>query len=120
MADLVGAEGSYERRCLALTEHGIALWDVLLTSNRPGSMDADIRPEESEINDFEAFFDEHEAIMRIGFNGQTAAKLFRQLVDQPLQDRIRSRVVLPSTSPAYASMPYSEKLNRWREFIEID
>jgi len=119
MAELVAAEGSYERRCLALTQHGIALWDVLLSSSRPGSMDADIRPHESEVNDFDRFFTANAQITRIGFNGQTAARLFRQLVDQPLQDRIQSRVVLPSTSPAYASMPYAQKLERWRKFIFV-
>ena len=117
MRKLVSAEGSYEERCAALRERGIALWDVLLSSGRPGSMDADIRLEGSQVNDFARFFSEHTAIERVGFNGQTAAKLFRRLVEPQLRARVTSATTLPSTSPAYAAMPYAEKLRRWRDFI---
>jgi len=82
-------------------------------------MDADIRPGESKANDFNGFFAAHTAIERVGFNGQTAAKLFRQLVEPQLEDRI-STTTLPSTSPAYAAMPYAEKLARWRDFMTTD
>jgi len=120
MGELVAADDSYEQRCSALTSNGIALWDVLHRSERPGSMDADIRADQSEINDFQGFFDRHPALSRVGFNGQMAAKLFRQLVDQQLQDTIEHIVVMPSTSAAYASMPYAEKLRRWRDFIKAN
>ena len=120
MRDLLAAEGSYEQRCRALAASGIALWDVLYRTERPGSMDADIRLPESEVNDFNQLFGDHPEIAKVGFNGQTAARLFRQLVPQDLQDRIEQTVVLPSTSPAYAAMPYAEKLKRWREFITTD
>lgn len=119
MAELAGADGSYEQRCNALTANGIALWDVLLSSSRPGSMDADIRPEQSEANDFSRFFADHGEIVRIGFNGQTAARLFQRLVQPRLGDRILDTTTLPSTSPAYAAMPYAEKLARWRNFITM-
>ena len=117
MAELVSASGDYGERCNALTLGGIALWDVLRSSSRPGSMDADIRLDESEANDFNAFFTSHPEIDRIGFNGQTAARLFLRLVQPQLGDRIFQTVTLPSTSPAYAAMPYAAKLERWREFI---
>ena len=117
MQELVAAEGSYEQRCQALTGSGIALWDVLQSSSRPGSMDADIRLEDSKANDFHAFFSEHGGIVRIGFNGQTAARLFQRLIQPQLGDRILDTKTLPSTSPAYASMPFAEKLARWRDFI---
>ena len=119
MAELVSASGGYEERCNALTRGGIALWDVLQSSSRPGSMDADIRLQESEANDFNAFFASHRQIVRIGFNGQTAARLFDRLVQPQLGDRI-STTTLPSTSPAYAAMPYAEKLKHWRDFITTD
>ncbi len=117
MAELVAATGTYEQRCHALIANRIALWDVLLSSERPGSMDADIRADQSEVNDFKMFLTEHRDIVRIGFNGQTAAKLFHRLVGPQLEDRIVYTVTLPSTSPAYAAMPFAEKLARWRDFI---
>ena len=120
MCELLAVEGSYEQRCSALTASGIALWDVLYRTARPGSMDADIQLPESEVNDFNRFFSDNREIAKIGFNGQTAARLFRRLVPQQLQDRIEQTVILPSTSPAYASMRYAEKLKRWREFITTD
>lgn len=119
MAQLVSADGSYEQRCHALTESGIALWDVLQSSSRPGSMDADIRLDDSEANDFNAFFSKHPGIVRIGFNGQTAAKLFERLVRPQLGDTILDTKTLPSTSPAYAAMPFAGKLAEWRDFITM-
>ena len=69
MAELFGIEGDYVRRCQLLCEHGIALWDVLQSSIRPGSMDTAIRLDSAQPNDFESFFAEHPAIRTIGFNG---------------------------------------------------
>lgn len=117
MRELLAVKGSYEQRCRALAASGIALWDVLYRTERTGSMDADIRLLESEVNDFEGFFISNPEINRIGFNGQTAAKLFRRLVHPGLQDRIEQTVTLPSTSPAYAAMRFAEKLAQWRDFI---
>ena len=45
MQELTGAEGPYQKRCDALVGYGIALWDVLAESVRPGSMDVDIQLE---------------------------------------------------------------------------
>ena len=113
MQELTGAEGSYRQRCSVLVEHGIALWDVLAESVRPGSMDADIRVESAAANDFSEFLTEHREIKLICFNGQKAAKLFQRFGAQEGEDARRYET-LPSTSPAYASMPYALKLERWR------
>lgn len=51
MAELVGASGSYEQRCAALLKSHIALWDVLGSSLRPGSLDADIQLATAEVNE---------------------------------------------------------------------
>ena len=98
MAALVGAEGRYADRCVALQKAGIALWDVLASSVRPGSLDADIQMSTAVVNDFAAFLAAHESIERICFNGQKAAKIFSARVPQ---DLVRDRVellTLPSTS----------------------
>lgn len=118
MRDLTGAEGAYVQRCAALVDHGIALWDVLLRSVRPGSMDADIDLETAKSNDFDGFLVAHQHISLICFNGRKAAQLFQRLV---VLDKVRlpmRLVTLPSTSPAYASMTYDDKLTEWREALD--
>ena len=117
MREVFGIAGEYENRCRQLIENRVALWDVLQSSVRPGSMDADIRLASALPNDFEEFFAAHERIRLIAFNGKKAEQLFSRLVD-PLgvADSIR-RIGLPSTSPAYASLPYSGKLAAWRDAL---
>ena len=82
-------------------------------------MDADIDPATAEANDFAPFLDRYPTISRIGFNGQTAAKMFQGLAAESSVDRAIDTVQLPSTSPAYASIPVAEKLERWRVLLEL-
>ena len=114
MGEVLGVGGDYARRCRQLTEHHIALWDVLCSSVRPGSLDADIRTATASANDFAGFLRRHEHIELIVFNGKKAEQLFARFVDAAVTgERIRC-TGLPSTSPAYASMPFSVKLAAWR------
>lgn len=117
MRELAGADGDYANRCAALVKRRIALWDVLYESVRPGSMDADIRLETAQVNDFESFFRDHPGVCRVCFNGQKAAALFVRLVNAAGS---REMITLPSTSPAYASMSFDGKLERWRAALGID
>ncbi len=48
MRELFGIEGDYSVRCKRLIENRIALWDVLHSSVRPGSMDSDIHLDSAE------------------------------------------------------------------------
>ena len=117
MAELYAIDGDYAASCRQLTENRVALWDVLTSSFRPGSMDADISLEQAQPNDFAGFFETHPSIRLIAFNGRTAQQLFQRLVvPANVADGIRC-VTLPSTSPAYASMPLSVKLAKWREAL---
>ncbi len=117
MCDLIGAEGIYEQRCATLTDHGIALWDVLLESARPGSMDADIDLKTAACNDFNSFFAAHRHVELICFNGKKAAHMFQRFVVLANADVSTRFATLPSTSPAYASMTYGDKLVTWRRAI---
>lgn len=118
MGELCGARGDYAARCAKLSEHGVALWDVLQSSVRPGSLDADIDPASARPNDFTGFFASHPHIRQIGFNGRKSAELFGRLV-APGLDSVPPTVTLPSTSPAFAAMPVAEKLERWRTLLEM-
>ena len=117
MNDVFAIQGEYEQRCAQLMDAKIALWDVLAESVRPGSLDSDIRTSTSQANDFKTFFDEHRQIECVLFNGQKAAQLFGKFVEPCWPETVLSFDVLPSTSPAYASMSLSEKTSVWRQAI---
>jgi len=113
MGELYGAgpEKPYERRVAILKAAGVAVWDVLGSCIRPGSLDTDIRDELP--NDFERFFAVHRHIARIGLNGGKAAASFRKHVARHCPNRIEI-VVLPSTSPAHAARSLAEKCRIWQ------
>ncbi len=117
MEALVGAEGDYPARCRALTAAGIAVWDVLQSSVRPGSLDADIRLDTARPNDFAAFFDRHPGVRRVGLNGRKAEELYRRLVLPELTLPAQELIALPSTSPAHAAMSFDKKLEIWRSML---
>ena len=119
MGEVFGAEGDYRHRCDTLIRNRVALWDVLHSSVRPGSMDADIRLETARGNDFGAFFATHPQITQVLCNGQKAGQLFGRLV-APELDVAPAIEIMPSTSPAYAAMRYDVKLERWRSALLKD
>lgn len=114
MADLfsVGPELDYLLRLQKLTENHIALWDVIEACHRPGSLDSAISDDGMMTNDFSGFFAQHPRITHIYFNGQKAAGLFKKKVAAGLT-RHYEYLSLPSTSPAYAAIPYAAKLKAW-------
>ena len=110
-----GVDLPYEERLNVLKANGIALWDVLRTCERPGSLDSSINEATAEPNDFEIFLGQHNQIRQIFFNGLTASKIYMQKVRPNLGSQFGSisHAVLPSTSPAHASMPLDEKAEKW-------
>lgn len=106
----------YAERTRALSAHGIAVWDVLATCRRRGSLDSAIEPDSVEVNDFHGFLAKHQQVRHIFFNGGMAAALFERHVLSMLtepQQRI-PRSTLPSTSPANARLPLGGKTRAWR------
>ena len=117
MAEILGIRGAYEERAAQLIANHIALWDVLASSVRPGSMDADISLERARANDFSTFFAGHPGLRTIAFNGKKAEQLFTRLAADAITDNSLRLIGLPSTSPAYAAMPFSGKLAAWRAAV---
>jgi hypoxanthine-DNA glycosylase len=107
----------YSTRLAMLKRAGIALWDVLAAAERQGSLDADIVRDSCEINDVAALLCRYRGIRLVGFNGQTAAELFRLHVEPCLPREDICFVTLPSSSPAYASLTPGQKLDRWRRSL---
>lgn len=122
MAELLGfdATAPYAVRVQALESSGIALWDVLLSCEREGSLDADIVRKTLLANDFAKFFRGHPKITRIFFNGSTAETCFKRHASHLINGFDLRLARLPSTSPANAAIPFLQKLEAWRAILRCN
>ena len=116
MAEIVGFDplACYASRSQALIKADIALWDVMKSCYRPGSLDAAIDKESIVPNDFSGFLADHPRIKSVFFNGAAAEQAFRRLMQPDLSCQSIVLQRLPSTSPAHAAMSYQQKLQCWR------
>jgi hypoxanthine-DNA glycosylase len=109
---------SYADRLAFVLGRRIALWDVCASGQRLASADATIR---SEIpNAIHQLIAAYPGIRAIAFNGSGARRLYQRHF-APLPGLVY--LAMPSTSPAYASLGYGEKLARWsalREVLAVD
>lgn len=122
MAELLGfdPQAAYADRARALRAARVALWDVLHSCVRRGSLDAMIVNDSEIANDFRAFFRAHPAIDTVCFNGAKAEASYRRHVLPGLGTGLRSGlryIRLPSTSPAHAGLSYPRKLAAWRAIL---
>ncbi len=101
---------SYERRLEKLRSFHIGLWDVIAACAREGSLDSAIR--HAQHNDFALLKQQCPALKRVCFNGKTSGKQAPLFADAGFDT-----LVLPSSSPAYASMTFAQKLVQWRGII---
>lgn len=108
----VGADEPYAVRVAVLCTHRIAVWDVLRSCRRVGSLDSAVERDSMVPNDFAAFFTTHPTLGRVVFNGAAAEANYRRLVGPPALPSVRA----PSTSPAQ-TMRYGDKLEAWRRAL---
>ncbi len=116
MAELIGFDSAapYAEQVKALQSAKIAVWDVLLTCTRPGSLDSDIDPDSLIANDLAGFLRQHPAIKRVFFNGAKAESCFHKHIAPSIPADLFVCQRLPSTSPAHASLSLEQKLTAWR------
>ena len=107
---------TYEQKIALVRRHRLAVWDVLQSAERSGSLDSAIRNQRA--NDFVPFLARHPEISAIAFNGQKAHALFQKCIAPDLVASGRQYItaVLPSTSPAY-TLPFDAKAVQWQAFI---
>jgi hypoxanthine-DNA glycosylase len=112
----VDARADYQTRLHQLRRAGVALWDVIASCRRAGSLDQRIEPESVVANDFDALLAECPGLRVIGFNGAMAADSWRRHVAPALPGDAAAvtTVRLPSTSPAHAAMSFERKCAAWR------
>lgn len=104
----------YEQRLGALLASGIGLWDAIASAQRHGSLDSSIRSVEAA--GLGELIGSLPCLRAVAFNGRISAKIARPLL-LPLGLTL---IDLPSSSPAHAAMPFTEKRQIWlglRQFL---
>ena len=121
LGEITGAAASlpYAARARALKSCGIALWDVLASCAREGSLDSAIDDATASANDFATFYRAHPRIAQVFFNGAKAEACYRKHVLPLLSagPAPSSCQRLPSTSPANASMSAAYKQRVWKQAL---
>ena len=104
---------AYEERLAELQDAKIALWDTVASARRVGSLDAAIR--EAEHAPLAELVGTLPALRAVAFNGRKSAAIGRpQLAGSGL-----ALIDLPSSSPAYASLPIAEKERLWSRLADF-
>jgi hypoxanthine-DNA glycosylase len=111
---------SYNQRKQLLINNYIAVWDVLQSCFRQGSLDTAIKMDSIKTNDFYQFFSTHTAIKKVFFNGAKAETIFRKYVLPTMSEQFSylHYCRLPSTSPAHAAMTLHQKTAIWEKQIK--
>lgn len=113
----VPLSASYDERIHQLRAVGVALWDVIASCEREGSLDSAIR--DAVANDFAGFFAAHPSLRAIVFNGAAAETTFlRQVPALVIPAGVRL-VRLPSTSPANRSLDFEAKSRAWEDALRV-
>ena len=96
----------YDDRLALLGRRGVALWDVVGSARRGGSLDGALR--EVEARDLGGFAATLPMLTAVAFNGATAARLGRRM----LGEDAHALIDLPSSSPAL-TLKLADKAQRW-------
>ena len=104
----------FEQKKQLLLRHHIALWDVLASCEREGSLDSNITDEVP--NDIRQLLAEHPSVQCLMFNGGKAFQSFKKYFPDLLEQMPWYQ--LPSTSPAH-TMPREEKRRRWQLILTL-
>ena len=114
MFHLFDAEFSddYGTRINFIKQNKIALWDVIESCERKGSLDTEIKAEID--NDIPQLIENHSNIKMIFCNGQKSYKNLLKILGKNFKIPI---LVLPSTSPLH-TVRFEEKLESWKVIQE--
>lgn len=103
----------YFERMDVLKKHHIALWDVIDSCERKGSLDSEIRNEEA--NQIEGLLEQYPNIRAIFCNGGKSYKNLQKVLGKNYRLPI---VLLPSTSPLH-TVSFEKKLEEWVKILEF-
>ena len=102
----------YDERLNVLKKHHIALWDVIDSCERKGSLDSEIKNEEA--NQIEELLEDYPNITAIFCNGGKSYKNLQKLLGKNFKIPI---YLLPSTSPLH-TIPFERKLEEWKKILD--
>lgn len=105
----------FTQKKACIFSHQLALWDNLKYCERNGSLDSNIK--NMVPNDFEALLKSYPHIGRLIFNGQMSFQIFKRFHSELLEKY--QYFVLPSTSPANASLSFDKKLALWHDVLNF-
>lgn len=100
---------NYEERVSFIKSNKIAVWDVIGTCYREGSLDSNIR--EEKVNDFSALFEAYPNLKTVLFNGGKAYETYKKWIGFGTIPNLTFHK-LTSSSPANTKK-YEEKLREW-------
>lgn len=99
----------YEQRIQTLKKHHIALWDVIDSCERKGSLDSEIKNEEA--NQIGELLEDHPNIKAIFCNGGKSYKNLQKILGKNHKIPV---FLLPSTSPLH-TVSFEKKLEEWKK-----
>ena len=103
----------YSQRISTIKKHHIALWDVIDSCERKGSLDSEIRNEEA--NQIEELLEEYPNVKAIFCNGGKSYKNLLKLLGKEYKLPI---FLLPSTSPLH-TISFEKKREEWKRILEF-
>lgn len=109
------AELNYETKLQVLLKNRIALWDVIQTCNRDGSLDSNIQNEKP--NDIGKLLKKFPNIKIICLNGNKAYASFKKYFPELLEQYRCYK--MPSTSPANARYRLEDLYNEWAKGVKF-
>ncbi|MDE6008670.1 MAG: DNA-deoxyinosine glycosylase [Muribaculaceae bacterium] len=107
----------YDGKIEFLKENGIALWDVLSSGVRDGSMDVNISQESP--NDIKSFLTKYSTIEIIGLNGKTAEEKFRKYFPGLISKNMPKVITLLSSSGANCQYSLSQLKEDWKKKLDL-
>lgn len=99
----------YSERIEVIRKHHIALWDVIDSCERKGSLDSEIKNEEA--NQIEELLESYPNIKAIFCNGGKSYRSLQKMLDKNYKIPV---FLLPSTSPLH-TISFEKKLEEWRK-----
>lgn len=103
-------EAKYGQKLEFILKHKLALWDVIASCEREGSLDSRIKSPLA--NPFADIFAQYPGIRYVAFNGKKAFEVYKRQVGFNLKKGIIYHT-LPSTSPAN-TLSWEQKLDEWQ------